>query len=269
MPSSPHCAKPETSSTRGRFTAASVVMISILVLWTALLLPCGLGMALLSVLWPGRFSTVNRRNIWRYGRSVLWLLHPWLPVILPNADMAVRHAGILICNHQSFWDIYLLSAQAQSNLCLVAKRWPFRLLFFFAPAMRSAGYIDAESLSPEAVAVLCRQRLAEGATLVIFPEGQRTRTGALGRFRVGAFVLAAQTGIPLLPLVIHNSYQAYPPGARHFTPTCIRMEFLEPVWPQAFADALLPHRAMLRHVRQLYARRLAAPISSLKEKSTQ
>ena len=89
---------------------------------------------------------VNRRYIWLYGRSTLFFLRPWLPVRIRNAHMAVEYPGsIVVCNHQSFLDIYLLAAQDQANVCLITKSWPFRLLFFFAPTMGGSIRIPASA----------------------------------------------------------------------------------------------------------------------------
>ncbi len=257
MPSSPLCATrapsaPKSSRNVG-LLLANVCIYSIFVGWTCAILPCTLLIAALHWLWPKAMCNANRRYIWFYGYMTLWLLRPWLQVHMRNADLALRcPRAIIVCNHQSFLDIYLLAAQRQSNVCLVTKSWPFRLLFFFAPAMRSAGYIDAESLPPEEVERRCLQRLDEGATLVVYPEGRRTRDGRLGRFHSGAFHVAVHAGVPVLPLLIHNSFQVFPPGGRLFRPAAIAMEFLEPVCPELFAAELLPHRAMMRRTHALF-----------------
>jgi 1-acyl-sn-glycerol-3-phosphate acyltransferase len=199
----------------------------------------------------------NRKYIWFYGYTTLFFLRPWLPVHIRNPGLAVRYPrAIIVPNHQSFLDIYLLGAQGQANICQVTKSWPYRLLFFFAPTMRSAGYIDAESLPAEDVEALCLQRLQEGATLVIFPEGRRTRNGSLGRFHSGAFRVAVRAQIPVLPLLIKNTFRIFPPGSKTFAPAPIEMAFLDPVFPQDFAAALLPHRAMMRHVRTQFLQHL-------------
>lgn len=236
---------------------SNIAISAIFVFWTILILPLTLCIAALHTGFPRPMCTANRRYIWLYGRSTLFLLRPWLPVRIRNPRMSVEYPGsIVVCNHQSFLDIYLLAAQDQANVCLMTKSWPFRLLFFFAPTMRSAKYIDAESLPAEHVEALCLESLRDGATLVVFPEGRRTRTGALGKFRSGAFHAAVKSGRPVLPLLIHNSFQVFPPGGKGFHPAPIHMEFLDPVWPQAFAEELLPHRAMMRHVRELYVKHL-------------
>ncbi|RRD71200.1 MULTISPECIES: lysophospholipid acyltransferase family protein [unclassified Desulfovibrio] len=233
--------------------------------WTLAVLPCMLCLAVLRPFCPRKLAPFSRRAIWFYGRGMLFWLRPWLPVHLRQGDLAVRFpASVMICNHQSFLDIYLLGAQAQANLCLVTKSWPFRRLFFFAPVMRCAGYIDVESLPVEQAEALCLQRLEEGATLVFFPEGRRTRTGALGKFRSGAFRVAVRAGCPVLPLLIRNSFQVAPPGGRGIFPAPVHMEFLSPVQPGDFSGENLPHRAMMRFARAQYARCL----ESLQESDT-
>jgi 1-acyl-sn-glycerol-3-phosphate acyltransferase len=239
---------------------SSLAIAAIFICCTIIMLPCTLLLVILHRLWPTAIRTVSRKCIWFYGYVTLFFLQPWLPVHIRNPRLAERHPrSIIASNHQSFLDLYLIGAQSQSNVCLVTKSWPFRLLFFFAPAMRCAGYIDAESLPPEEIEGLCLQRLQEGATLVIFPEGRRTRNGALGRFHSGAFRIAVRAQAPVLPLVIKNTFRIFPPGSTSFTPAPIEMEFLDPVLPQDFAQELLPHRAMMRHVRTQFLQHLPSP----------
>lgn len=257
MHSSASCGMKAQSKQNRKNLLSSLAIFTIFVCWTSAVLPCTLGIAIFSKIWPTPMRTVSRKYIWFYGHAMLFLLRPWLAVHMRNADMALRYpASVLICNHQSFLDIYLLGAQKQANVCLVAKSWPFKLLFFFAPTMRSAGYIDAESLSAEQLEDRCMQCLEEGTTLAIYPEGSRTRTGQLGKFHAGAFRLAVRSGRPVLPLIIYNSFHVFPAGSKYFRPAPIRMEFLDPVWPQDFTENLLPHRTMMRHVRNLYLERL-------------
>ena len=97
---------------RNKHLCTNAAIYGIFFLWTALLLPLALCLAFMKPLSPQSLTHAARRHIWRYGRSMLFLLHPWLPVRLRHADMAVRHPGcIIVCNHQSFLDIYLLGAQ--------------------------------------------------------------------------------------------------------------------------------------------------------------
>lgn len=206
---------------------------------------------------PGR---AFRRTIWRYARTMLRLLSPVAPVSLENADVLLRYAPcILVANHQSFLDLYLFAAQKQSDLVMLAKRWPFRLLFFFAPVMRSAGYINVEDTPAEAVERQVLQLLESGSVVIAFPEGSRSRDGHIGRFHSGAFYLATRASVPVIPLKITGVERVFPVGARHFTPGCIRLRFMQPVFPSDFVHAPVPHRAMMRHVRELYEENATTP----------
>jgi len=250
MHSSPPCVMRAQSRQNSGHIAANLAIVAVFLCWTLLVLPCALLLAALSGLRPAAVRNANRKCIWFYGHSTLFFLRPWLPVRFPDPALAVRYPrSIITPNHQSFLDLYLIGAQSQSNICMVTKGWPHRLLFFFSPTMRRAGYINAEGLPPEELEALCLQRLREGATLVIFPEGRRTRDGSLGRFHSGAFRVAAQAQVPVLPLLIKNTFHIFPPGGKTFNPAPIEMAFLEPVFPQDFAGELLPHRAMMRRVR--------------------
>lgn len=194
-----------------------------------------------------------RRGIWRYARTVMQAISPFVPVRLENADMVKRHAPcILVANHQSFLDLYLFGLQDEPDLCMITKSWPFRLLFFFSPAMHTAGYINVEGLGHEEAESRALQRLNAGATVIFFPEGSRSRDGTLGRFHSGAFRLALRSGRPVVPLLISGSGSVFAAGAHRFVPGPIVLRFLDPVEPQHYVDAPLPHRAMLKATRTLY-----------------
>ena len=250
MHSSLPCVMRAQSRLDNKHIVSSLAIAAVFLCWTILVLPCTLLVAVLHRFWPAAMGSASRRIIWLYGRITFFFLRPWLPVHIRNPRLPLRYPrAIIVPNHQSFLDIYLLGMLSQSNLCQITKNWPYKLLFFFAPTMRSAGYIDAESLPAGDVEELCLQRLQEGATLVIFPEGRRTRNGSLGRFHSGAFRVAMRAQAPVLPLLIKNTFRIFPPGSKTFSPEPIEMAFLDPVFPQDFAAALLPHRAMMRHVR--------------------
>lgn len=234
--------------------AANGAVFAVFLLWT-------LGMFLgfpLYVLWrmahKCSFARANRCGIWFYARTLMRLLHPFVPVHIENVDMVRRHAPcILIANHLSFLDLYLFGLQDEPDLCMLTKTWPFRLLFFFAPAMYAAGYINVELLTPEETEQRALQRLAEGATVIVFPEGRRSRDGSTGRFHAGAFRLAMCARVPVVPLIIGGSDAVCAVGKKYLHPGAVTMRFLPPLRPEDFAHEPLPHRAMLRAAARLYS----------------
>jgi putative phosphoserine phosphatase/1-acylglycerol-3-phosphate O-acyltransferase len=73
------------------------------------------------------------------------------------------------------------------------------------------------------------QALRNGVSLVIAPEGTRSETPALGAFKKGAFHMAMQAGVPMVPVVIHNAIDAQPKNEKVFRPATVYVEVLEPV----------------------------------------
>ncbi len=71
--------------------------------------------------------------------------------------------------------------------------------------------------------------LKNGISVVIAPEGTRSGSKELGAFKKGAFHLAIQGGVPIVPIVIKNAYMAMPKGSKFFKPTHIEVVVLDPV----------------------------------------
>ena len=198
--------------------------------WTLLCLVASLPFYLAASALCADVPGTIRKAVWWYGKIVFLLLRPICPIHSRNADQA-RAIGpcIITANHQSFLDIYLLCAQTSRNLCFIVAKWPYRKLFFFAFMMYKARYIRAWDERDALVFFQsCRQELDSGATLVCFPEGTRSRTGALQRFHSGIFRVAAKTGVPVVPMVFHNSGKLCPPGSFAIHPQPVEVTLLEP-----------------------------------------
>jgi 1-acyl-sn-glycerol-3-phosphate acyltransferase len=233
---------------------ANIWIFAVFICWTLLFLPWGLAIVSLDTLRLWRDGpNFMRQACYFYARIMWYLLLPALPIRIHNEDGVKKHAPcIIIANHQSFLDLFLFGAQSSPNFCFFSKSWPYKKLFFFAPMMRYAEYINVEELPPEEVEKRSLALLKKGVSLVIFPEGQRTRTGALGRFHVGAFHLACLAHVPVVPLVIENSNAVFPIGGTYFTPEPIVVRVLSAIYPQDFMYETFPHRAMMKKARECY-----------------
>lgn len=115
----------------------------------------------------------------------------------------------------------------------------------------------------EASLEACRAAIRDGASILVFPEGTRSEDGRIGPFQKGAFVLARELGVPVLPVVIDGSGAALPKGS----PGLVRRycDFRMRVLPPIPADA--PSRALARRVRDAMVAALAdlrgEPVASL------
>jgi 1-acyl-sn-glycerol-3-phosphate acyltransferase len=115
---------------------------------------------------------------------------------------------IIVSNHRSYTDILFASAAIPLQFRWLAKSSLFRIPVFGA-AMRIAGYVSIERTKYKSASRSLEQVkavLEKGESSVwIFPEGTRTPKKVLGNFKRGAFVLARETGKPLLPVVLINT----------------------------------------------------------------
>lgn len=239
------------------FSFANLWGWSALISWSLLALgltPLWLAAGLAS----GRKLPVTvREGIWIYGKVYLMLLAPAVKIRAAGSELTCEHApAIIVANHQSWLDIYLMGTQNKKSVVLLVKAWPFKRLFFFGPLMRLAGYIATEGRELADIENDCRKAVSEGSSIICFPEGTRSNDGSLGRFHSGAFRLALALKLPLIPLCLHGSGKVMPKGSMVFRPGVIEAEIMPPLNMQKFTDMALPHRAMSRYVRDMFIDRL-------------
>jgi putative phosphoserine phosphatase/1-acylglycerol-3-phosphate O-acyltransferase len=98
---------------------------------------------------------------------------------------------------------------------------------------------------------------SEGRFVAVAVEGTRSTSTVPGPFKKGAFHIAMQTGVPILPIVIHNAIDVQPKGEFVFRPATVLVEVLDPIDTSTWkADNLTTHVA---EVRNLYLRKLGHP----------
>ncbi len=198
--------------------------------------------------WP--LGKIVRHFVWMYGRVWLWMVSPFVHVRLTGADrQRLARRSIYVANHLSFFDIFITSAMPVFDVVICLRSWPFKLVCY-APFMRMAEYLDVESLPWDEIVRRVQRIFDEGRSILVFPQGHRSRDGRLGRFYSGAFKLAAHFNVPIVPLCISGTDRLLPPGRRWMAPAEVRLECLEPVQPAAFQREL-GHIELRKHVKEL------------------
>lgn len=195
-------------------------------------------------------ARVTRLIIWLHGRGVVGILSPFVRLRRENLEGIARPC-ILVVNHLSFFDGYYMAALPFHDITFAVGAWPFRM-YWYTLFMRLARYLDVENMAWEEVLAVSRDSFSQGGAVLFFPEGHRSRTGKLQQFHSGAFRLAADTGMPIVPICISGTGRLLPPGRRWLHPAEVTIKALPPVDPAGFPGSS-GHMKMRRHVRQLIA----------------
>ena len=103
---------------------------------------------------------------------------------------------------------------------------------FVGAACHAAGFIFVNHTSPRAALhsiAEAKRQLRDGASLVIFPEGSRTTDGKMGRFHKGAFRLALDQQLPIVPITLNGPFKVLPVGSLQAHPHRMEMVIHSPV----------------------------------------
>jgi 1-acyl-sn-glycerol-3-phosphate acyltransferase len=141
-----------------------------------------------------------------------------------------RGAYVVVANHQSFLDIFVL-CNIPHEMKWVAKRELFKIpLFGWGLSLAGDISLDrGDAASALKVMSKARRYLRNGMSVMIFPEGTRSEDGTLLPFKPGAFKLAVETGVPLLPIAVTGTAHGMPKGGPWVRPTQITVRILEPL----------------------------------------
>jgi 1-acyl-sn-glycerol-3-phosphate acyltransferase len=140
------------------------------------------------------------------------------------------HACVYLANHVSWYDVFALGS--------VLPRWSFvakaelRKIPIFGRGAVGVGTIFVERRNRQSAIQMyeqAAQRIGEGASVVVFPEGTRGDDYALRPFKRGGFVLATTAGIPIIPVVIHGTRHVMRRGTWTVRPGVVDIHFLPPV----------------------------------------
>lgn len=158
-------------------------------------------------------SALGRVHFWGYYPAMIWSrLMCWvmlLPVRVKGRDKLQECSSyVFVANHQGPYDIFLIYGFLGRNFKWMMKK-SLSQIPLVGKACISAGHIMVDKSGPKAVQHTYEQGrkvLCNGTSLVVFPEGARTFTGHMGVFRRGAFQLADELGLPVVPVTINGSF---------------------------------------------------------------
>ncbi len=138
---------------------------------------------------------------------------------------------IFMVNHQSFYDIPVLLAHLRVQFRWLAKEELFRIPIF-GHAMKGASYISIDRSNRKSAFESLRraaETIRNGASVLIFPEGTRSGDGNISPFKKGGFVLAIDSGVPIVPVIIHGTWSMMARNRLFITPRDVLIEIRTPI----------------------------------------
>ena len=149
--------------------------------------------------------------------------------------------AVYVANHQSSVDPLVVATLIPGEFTAVAKKEArFDPRSLVGSLLLEPAYIDrSNSEQSRATLDALVSRIRGGTSLLIFPEGTRSTTQVLGRFRKGGFHLAMQAGVPIVPIVLRNTGEILPRHGRVLRPGTVDVAVLDPIddWNVADLDA--------------------------------
>jgi 1-acyl-sn-glycerol-3-phosphate acyltransferase len=182
----------------------------------------------------------------------------WAHNVVDNAAIELEVVGrdnlrhgetyLIMSNHQSLYDIPVLFCVVGANVRMVTKQELFSVPVF-GPALEAGGFISIDRSNRNAAIRSLQQArdlLASGTHVWIAPEGTRSRTGELLPFKKGAFYLAFEAGLPILPVTVQGTRNALPAkGVRSAAGARVRVTIHPHIDPRPYAARGRPGRNQL------------------------
>ena len=186
--------------------------------------------------------TFGKARTWGYYPPMVWSrLMCWLmllPVKVEGRELLEkRQSYVFVANHQGPYDIFLVYGFLGRNFKWMMKK-SLRSIPLVGKACESAGHIMVDKSGPKAIHKTYeqgREVLKHGVSLVVFPEGARSFTGHMAKFRRGAFQLADELQLPVVPVTIDGSFDVLPrqKGINFVTWHPLRLVIHAPIFPES------------------------------------
>jgi len=137
---------------------------------------------------------------------------------------------VVVGNHQSNLDPMCHFLTFPAPLRFLAKKELYSVPVF-GSALRATGMIkvDRDQPSMDFINKQVDEAVARGRSIIVYGEGTRSKTGEMAPFKKGPFVIAIQTGLPIVPVAINGTNAIWPPGAKMMHPGPVKIEFGEPI----------------------------------------
>ena len=188
---------------------------------------------------PGRYYT---GYVFRRLTVVHEKLNPmWTFTVSGTIPDDPRHPYVIVGNHESFVDMLLIS-QLPFEMKWLSKSEFFKIPFVGWMMWLSGDIrlVRGDKKAGVQALVDMKDRLAKRVSVMVFPEGTRSKTGELGEFKEGAFRVAIQTGHPILPIAVMGTRDALVKHDWRFGFSDAEVRVLDPIPTEGLTKADVP-----------------------------
>lgn len=192
--------------------------------------------------------TFGKASFWAYWPPCIWsrlmCRIPLLLVEVVGSEKLQKDTSyVFVSNHQGPYDIFLVYGYLGHSFRWLMKK-ELRSIPLIGRACEKAGHIMVDKSGPKAIArtqTQARETLQGGTSIVVFPEGSRTFTGHMARFRRGPFMLGHQLHLPIVPVTIDGSFDVLPrqKGFNFLTRHKLRLVIHDPIPYREDLDSIM------------------------------
>ncbi|MBQ2046889.1 MAG: 1-acyl-sn-glycerol-3-phosphate acyltransferase [Muribaculaceae bacterium] len=162
-----------------------------------------------SMLGGGKWWGYYPAHIW--GKIVCWITMVKVSVT-GKENIDPKKPYVFVANHQSAYDIFVIYGYLGHSFRWMMKK-SLEKIPFIGWSCKRAGMVFVDNSSPAAIKetmAKARTQLQNDQSLIVFPEGSRTWNGKLSPFKKGAYLLAVQFGLPIVPITIDGAFDVMP-----------------------------------------------------------
>lgn len=185
-------------------------------------------------------TAIGNGSWWGYYPAMVWakvfcILSLVKVSVRGRENIDKRTSYVFVANHQGAYDIFSVYGYLGHNFKWMMKK-SLRKIMLVGYTCQKCGHIFVDRSSPTAIRrtiETAEKRLRDGMSLVVFPEGARTFTGKMGPFKKGAYQLALEFHLPLVPVTIDGSFGIMPRTRYVPRPGRIVLTIHKPIAPPA------------------------------------
>ncbi|KAJ6887113.1 hypothetical protein NC651_027459 [Populus alba x Populus x berolinensis] len=218
--------------------SALISCVRIVVCFLSMMVTTFIWSLILLLLLPWPYERIRQGNIYGHvtGRMLMWILGN--PIRIQGTEFSNERA-IYVCNHASPIDIFLVMWLTPSGTVGIAKK---EIIWYplFGQLYVLANHLRIDRSNPSAAIQSMKEVLRpllhvahavvkNNLSLIIFPEGTRSKNGRLLPFKKGFVHLALQTRLPIVPMVFTGTHHAWRKGGLHVRPAPLTVKYLRPI----------------------------------------